>query len=176
MYTVYLYFFNTFFFGLHSINCYNRNCFSNKTNFRRYFQIKNSPEPFVSRDRWPAKIVTIRLGMFVFPFRLAGKRLWTASTTVCPFSSFPKNVGPWTNTSSHLTSVSPAARLKTPCTRVLTGVLGIFAGYRYRVSCAIYAIPYWYIFLADKSSWNNHSYLFGLLIVIFSVTDAHRNW
>ncbi|XP_015370925.1 PREDICTED: vitamin K-dependent gamma-carboxylase isoform X2 [Diuraphis noxia] len=59
---------------------------------------------------------------------------------------------------------------------MFSGVLGIFTGFHYRISCAMYAIPYWYIFLADKSSWNNHSYLFGLLIVIFSVTDAHRNW
>ncbi|KAL4122224.1 hypothetical protein QTP88_014594 [Uroleucon formosanum] len=59
---------------------------------------------------------------------------------------------------------------------MFSGVLGVFTGFHYRISCALYAIPYWYIFLADKSSWNNHSYLFGLLIAIFSITDAHRNW
>ncbi|XP_025408245.1 vitamin K-dependent gamma-carboxylase isoform X2 [Sipha flava] len=59
---------------------------------------------------------------------------------------------------------------------MFSGVLGMLTGFQYRTSCAMYAISYWYIFLADKTSWNNHSYLFGLLIVIFSVTDAHRNW
>ncbi|XP_027845741.2 vitamin K-dependent gamma-carboxylase [Aphis gossypii] len=59
---------------------------------------------------------------------------------------------------------------------MFTGVLGILIGFHYRISCAIYAIPYWYLFLADKSLWNNHSYLFGLLIMIFSTTNAHHNW
>ncbi|VVC29077.1 HTTM,Vitamin K-dependent gamma-carboxylase [Cinara cedri] len=59
---------------------------------------------------------------------------------------------------------------------MFSGLLGVFAGFYYRTSCIAYAVTYWYIFLADKSSWNNHSYLFGLLTLIFSVTDAHRNW
>ncbi|CAG2106332.1 unnamed protein product, partial [Medioppia subpectinata] len=32
---------------------------------------------------------------------------------------------------------------------------------------------YWYLFLLDKSRWNNHSYLFGLLVTLMSTTDSH---
>ncbi|XP_050538854.1 vitamin K-dependent gamma-carboxylase [Daktulosphaira vitifoliae] len=59
---------------------------------------------------------------------------------------------------------------------MFTGILGILIGFHYRTSCVIYAILYWYILLADKSAWNNHSYLFGLLILLFSVIDAHNTW
>lgn len=56
------------------------------------------------------------------------------------------------------------------------GALGITLGYRYRISCLLFTIPYWYIFLLDKSVWNNHSYLYGLLGILFTITDAHRYW
>ncbi|XP_050432253.1 vitamin K-dependent gamma-carboxylase [Adelges cooleyi] len=59
---------------------------------------------------------------------------------------------------------------------MFAGILGVLTGFHYRTSCVAYAVPYWYILLADKSAWNNHSYLFGLLTLIFSVTDAHHNW
>ncbi|XP_050074053.1 vitamin K-dependent gamma-carboxylase [Anopheles maculipalpis] len=56
------------------------------------------------------------------------------------------------------------------------GAAGIMVGYRYRVSVAIFTGTYWYVFLLDKSAWNNHSYLYGLLGTIFLFIDAHRCW
>ncbi|XP_055629743.1 vitamin K-dependent gamma-carboxylase isoform X2 [Toxorhynchites rutilus septentrionalis] len=54
------------------------------------------------------------------------------------------------------------------------GSLGITLGYRYRVSTMMFVTTYWYVFLLDKSAWNNHSYLYGLLGIIFLFTDANR--
>ncbi|GFX94096.1 vitamin K-dependent gamma-carboxylase [Trichonephila clavipes] len=46
---------------------------------------------------------------------------------------------------------------------MLLGATGVMLGYRYRLSCLCFLISYWYIFFLDKSHWNNHSYLFGLI-------------
>ncbi|XP_059609186.1 vitamin K-dependent gamma-carboxylase [Phlebotomus argentipes] len=54
------------------------------------------------------------------------------------------------------------------------GALGIFLGFKYRLSCLMFSLPYWYVFLLDKSSWNNHSYLYGLLGILFFFTSANR--
>ncbi|XP_058065324.1 vitamin K-dependent gamma-carboxylase [Anopheles bellator] len=54
------------------------------------------------------------------------------------------------------------------------GAAGMALGYRFRVSTAAFAVTYWYVFLLDKSAWNNHSYLYGLLGTLFLFTDAHR--
>nr|XP_014092739.1 vitamin K-dependent gamma-carboxylase [Bactrocera oleae] len=54
------------------------------------------------------------------------------------------------------------------------GALGTMLGYRYRLSCLAYIVPYWYIFLLDKPAWNNHSYLFGLVGTILLFTAANR--
>uniref|UniRef100_A0A1A9W7G3 HTTM-like domain-containing protein n=1 Tax=Glossina brevipalpis TaxID=37001 RepID=A0A1A9W7G3_9MUSC len=56
------------------------------------------------------------------------------------------------------------------------GALGIALGYRFRLSCLAYIAPYWYIFLLDKPSWNNHSYLFGLVGAILLFTQANHYW
>uniref|UniRef100_A0A182K1A0 Uncharacterized protein n=1 Tax=Anopheles christyi TaxID=43041 RepID=A0A182K1A0_9DIPT len=56
------------------------------------------------------------------------------------------------------------------------GAAGILLGYRFRLSAALFTGTYWYVFLLDKSAWNNHSYLYGLLGSIFLFTDAHRCW
>uniref|UniRef100_A0A182NJA4 Iron-sulfur clusters transporter ABCB7, mitochondrial n=1 Tax=Anopheles dirus TaxID=7168 RepID=A0A182NJA4_9DIPT len=56
------------------------------------------------------------------------------------------------------------------------GAAGIALGYRFRVSTAVFAGTYWYVFLLDKSAWNNHSYLYGLLGTMFLFTNAHRCW
>ncbi|XP_055604178.1 vitamin K-dependent gamma-carboxylase [Uranotaenia lowii] len=53
------------------------------------------------------------------------------------------------------------------------GALGITLGYRFRYSCALFVGTYWYVFLLDKSSWNNHSYLYGLLGTLFLFTNAN---
>ncbi|XP_062549969.1 vitamin K-dependent gamma-carboxylase [Armigeres subalbatus] len=54
------------------------------------------------------------------------------------------------------------------------GALGIMLGYRFRFSALLFVTSYWYVFLLDKSAWNNHSYLYGLLGTIFLFTDAHK--
>uniref|UniRef100_A0A1B0CNL9 Vitamin K-dependent gamma-carboxylase n=1 Tax=Lutzomyia longipalpis TaxID=7200 RepID=A0A1B0CNL9_LUTLO len=54
------------------------------------------------------------------------------------------------------------------------GALGICIGYRFRASCLMFCLPYWYIFFLDKSSWNNHSYLYGLLSILFFFTSANK--
>ncbi|CRK95801.1 CLUMA_CG009257, isoform A [Clunio marinus] len=59
------------------------------------------------------------------------------------------------------------------CTMWL-GALGITLGYKFKASCLAFVLTYWYIFLLDKSSWNNHSYLYGLIAFIFLFTDAHH--
>ncbi|CAF0926611.1 unnamed protein product [Didymodactylos carnosus] len=43
------------------------------------------------------------------------------------------------------------------------GAVGITLGLFYRLSTILFTIPYWYIFFLDKTSWNNHSYLYGLI-------------
>ncbi|KAF6204951.1 hypothetical protein GE061_019117 [Apolygus lucorum] len=59
---------------------------------------------------------------------------------------------------------------------MLMGAAGIAIGAFYRLSCIVFIIPYWYIILLDKTAWNNHSYLFGILGFLFLFSDAHRYW
>uniref|UniRef100_A0A0A9YUT8 Vitamin K-dependent gamma-carboxylase n=1 Tax=Lygus hesperus TaxID=30085 RepID=A0A0A9YUT8_LYGHE len=59
---------------------------------------------------------------------------------------------------------------------MLVGAAGIAIGASYRLSCLAFIIPYWYIILLDKTAWNNHSYLFGILGFLFLFSDAHRYW
>ncbi|KAL1395754.1 hypothetical protein pipiens_011011 [Culex pipiens pipiens] len=54
------------------------------------------------------------------------------------------------------------------------GALGITLGYRFRLTCLMFVTSYWYVFVLDKSSWNNHSYLYGLLGTLFLFTDANK--
>ncbi|XP_053686802.1 vitamin K-dependent gamma-carboxylase [Sabethes cyaneus] len=54
------------------------------------------------------------------------------------------------------------------------GALGITLGYRFRLTGLMFVTSYWYVFLLDKSAWNNHSYLYGLLGTLFLFTDANR--
>ncbi|XP_042888189.1 vitamin K-dependent gamma-carboxylase-like [Penaeus japonicus] len=49
-------------------------------------------------------------------------------------------------------------------------------GWQWRGSCSVFVISYWYLFLLDKSSWNNHSYLYGLLSSILLLSDPQRCW
>ncbi|EDW31165.1 GL20734 [Drosophila persimilis] len=55
------------------------------------------------------------------------------------------------------------------------GAWGIMLGYRFRSSCLTFIVPYWYIFLLDKPTWNNHSYLFGLVgtLLLFTQADSY---
>ncbi|XP_051830326.1 vitamin K-dependent gamma-carboxylase isoform X1 [Antechinus flavipes] len=61
-------------------------------------------------------------------------------------------------------------------TVMFLGALGMTLGLWYRLSCLLFLLPYWYVFLLDKTSWNNHSYLYGLLAFQLSFMDANRYW
>lgn len=54
------------------------------------------------------------------------------------------------------------------------GAFGIMLGSRFKVACACFVIPYWYIFLLDKSYWNNHTYLYGIVAILFWGTEANK--
>ncbi|XP_034974536.2 vitamin K-dependent gamma-carboxylase isoform X1 [Zootoca vivipara] len=61
-------------------------------------------------------------------------------------------------------------------TVMLLGALGIMLGWFYRLSCLLFVVPYWYVFLLDKTTWNNHSYLYGLLGFQLLFMNANRYW
>ncbi|XP_061448528.1 vitamin K-dependent gamma-carboxylase isoform X2 [Rhineura floridana] len=61
-------------------------------------------------------------------------------------------------------------------TVMLLGALGIMLGCFYRLSCLLFMVPYWYIFFLDKTAWNNHSYLYGLLGFQLLFMNANRYW
>lgn len=54
------------------------------------------------------------------------------------------------------------------------GAFGIMLGVRFKFSCACFVVPYWYIFLLDKSYWNNHTYLYGIVATLFWCTEANK--
>ena len=56
------------------------------------------------------------------------------------------------------------------------GACGIFLGFMFRLSCLSFLITYWYIFLLEKSRWNNHSYLYGLFSVMLFLSNANCYW
>ncbi|XP_068630722.1 vitamin K-dependent gamma-carboxylase [Battus philenor] len=56
------------------------------------------------------------------------------------------------------------------------GALGIALGYKFRASASIFAASFWYLLLVDKSYWNNHSYLFALVGLLLSFTEANCYW
>ncbi|XP_074031124.1 gamma-glutamyl carboxylase isoform X2 [Leptinotarsa decemlineata] len=47
-------------------------------------------------------------------------------------------------------------------------------GYKFRLSVILFGVPYWYIFLMDKSFWNNHSYLFGVVTILLMGSCANH--
>ncbi|MGB3591732.1 MAG: HTTM domain-containing protein [Nonlabens sp.] len=51
----------------------------------------------------------------------------------------------------------------------------IMVGYRYRVAMLFYAISWTYVYLLQKSSYNNHCYLIMLLNWIMLLLPAHRS-
>ncbi|XP_068130975.1 vitamin K-dependent gamma-carboxylase [Hyperolius riggenbachi] len=59
---------------------------------------------------------------------------------------------------------------------MLLGALGICLGCFYRLSCLLFVVPYWYVFFLDKTTWNNHSYLYGLIGFQFTLMNANRYW
>ncbi|XP_018566321.1 vitamin K-dependent gamma-carboxylase [Anoplophora glabripennis] len=54
------------------------------------------------------------------------------------------------------------------------GACGIMLGYKFRWSVFLFGVPYWYILLLDKSYWNNHSYLFGLVTILLMGSSANH--
>nr|XP_050847817.1 vitamin K-dependent gamma-carboxylase isoform X1 [Vespula vulgaris]XP_050847819.1 vitamin K-dependent gamma-carboxylase isoform X1 [Vespula vulgaris] len=54
------------------------------------------------------------------------------------------------------------------------GAFGIMLGVRFKLACACFVVPYWYIFLLDKSYWNNHTYLYGIVATLFWCTEANK--
>ncbi|CAG9825027.1 unnamed protein product [Phaedon cochleariae] len=54
------------------------------------------------------------------------------------------------------------------------GALGIMLGLKFRLSLFLFGISYWYILLLDKSFWNNHSYLFGVLVILLAGSSANH--
>ncbi|XP_068608811.1 vitamin K-dependent gamma-carboxylase [Brachionichthys hirsutus] len=56
------------------------------------------------------------------------------------------------------------------------GALGIMLGLFYRLSCLMFISTYWYVFFLDKTAWNNHSYLYGLIGFQLALMDGNRYW
>ncbi|XP_076019621.1 vitamin K-dependent gamma-carboxylase [Genypterus blacodes] len=56
------------------------------------------------------------------------------------------------------------------------GAVGIMLGCLYRLSCLMFISTYWYIFFLDKTAWNNHSYLYGLIGFQLTLMDGNRYW
>lgn len=56
------------------------------------------------------------------------------------------------------------------------GALGIMLGCFYRLSGLMFISTYWYIFFLDKTAWNNHSYLYGLIGFQLTLMDGNRYW
>ncbi|MFT7817866.1 vitamin K-dependent gamma-carboxylase [Arapaima gigas] len=56
------------------------------------------------------------------------------------------------------------------------GAIGIMLGCFYRFSCLMFISTYWYVFFLDKTAWNNHSYLYGLIGFQLTLMDANRYW
>ncbi|XP_069558795.1 vitamin K-dependent gamma-carboxylase [Brachyistius frenatus] len=56
------------------------------------------------------------------------------------------------------------------------GALGIMLGCFYRLSCLMFISTYWYIFFLDKTAWNNHSYLYGLIGFQLTLMEGNRYW
>lgn len=56
------------------------------------------------------------------------------------------------------------------------GAVGIMLGCFYRLACLMFISTYWYVFFLDKTTWNNHSYLYGLIGFQLMLMDANRYW
>lgn len=57
-------------------------------------------------------------------------------------------------------------------TLMWVGAGGIMIGFSFKLSCASFLLPYWYFFILDKMNWNNHSYLYGVVSLLFWGTGA----
>ncbi|KAK5646093.1 hypothetical protein RI129_004557 [Pyrocoelia pectoralis] len=59
---------------------------------------------------------------------------------------------------------------------MFAGAIGIMLGYKFRLSTISFGIPYWYLLLLDKTYWNNHSYLFGLVAILLIGSSANHSF
>ncbi|KAJ8731764.1 hypothetical protein PYW08_014494 [Mythimna loreyi] len=59
---------------------------------------------------------------------------------------------------------------------IWVGALCIMLGNKFRIAAPVFTVCYWYLFLIEKSFWNNHSYLFGLVALLLSCTEANCYW
>ena len=49
-------------------------------------------------------------------------------------------------------------------------------GLVFKIAAFVYSIIFWYLLLLDKSHWNNHSYLFGLISIMLALSDSNTVW
>ncbi|XP_049773987.1 vitamin K-dependent gamma-carboxylase isoform X1 [Schistocerca cancellata] len=56
------------------------------------------------------------------------------------------------------------------------GAFGIMLGFHFKKSCVAFILPYFYIFLLDKATWNNHTYLYGLIALLLLGSNANHYW
>lgn len=59
---------------------------------------------------------------------------------------------------------------------MIFAAVGISIGFYYHIASIWLAIGYWYIIFLDHTTWNNHTYLFGLFAIFFCVCKANRWW
>ncbi|XP_012262131.2 vitamin K-dependent gamma-carboxylase [Athalia rosae] len=52
------------------------------------------------------------------------------------------------------------------------GAGGVMIGFCFKLACGCFLLPYWYFFTLDKMNWNNHSYLYGVVSILFWGTGA----
>jgi len=57
---------------------------------------------------------------------------------------------------------------------MMIGSLGIISGYRFKLSCLLFTIPYSYLFLIRLNNYNNHYYLIILIGLLLTFTDAAK--
>ncbi|XP_049821936.1 vitamin K-dependent gamma-carboxylase isoform X2 [Aethina tumida] len=56
------------------------------------------------------------------------------------------------------------------------GAFGVMVGFKFRLSMMTFAVPYWFLLMLDKSFWNNHSYLFGVVSILLTGSCANHYW
>ncbi|XP_065655191.1 vitamin K-dependent gamma-carboxylase isoform X2 [Hydra vulgaris] len=54
--------------------------------------------------------------------------------------------------------------------------IGIMLGFMFKLSCLGFTVIYWYFFFLNKTTWNNHSYLYGLLSILWLFSNANFYW
>jgi Vitamin K-dependent gamma-carboxylase. len=59
---------------------------------------------------------------------------------------------------------------------LLLAAIGIMLGFLYKMSCVAFVVCYWYLFFLDKTVWNNHSYLYGLISIQLFLCNANYYW